>query len=579
MLPVGMLPYSLFGYHLDNRFNSFAVGSADHRRGAVKVRAVLHMRQSTCLFQNPRFRAQLSNSTTTPRITFFQIFFKFGLTSKKIRKPATISMASNSSNHSGGNQTPNFGNNPARGPQQEEAEHRTYENFTFGYTDSSGINNNSNSQQQQPQQQQPQQPEHQAQQQDEEHPMGDYPVENTRPGSNFYNAFGFGRGRGQGQGQSRGQGGNTSYRARIWRGSQYYSRGQGRGQSYSRGGRGNAGAGQGNLVTRFNRGGYGHNNYNSRSAITKATKPVERVERIDTAEVPDEQGKEPGDSAVNASSGEQNRVFAHSDTEKTVLFSEPEHVAQSARFMKDHMGANQMIARIKMVPDHLQQMARNRQLQRSTQYSDRKCPRKKGPKPKENPRVEHVGDEEGVRCVLCGSKSHAMGFCLSVLDGELKGCPLCHDTGHPIDQCQTFLAMSMNDKVRTLVDGRKNMPPLATSIPWWDYLHQWLEHDVSKNAGSPCGFPWSVEFTQKVTQREKGAFIKDIQAKFDKNHDKRSILPVDTSNNMFQSIYLKYWSSERKSFPERILEMTGEVSPLYGSAADFVSDAGGHVRN
>jgi hypothetical protein len=128
--------------------------------------------------------------------------------------------------------------------------------------------------------------------------------------------------------------------------------------------------------------------------------------------------------------------------------------------------------------------------------------------------------------------------------------------------------MSLTNKVRTLVDDRTNMPPLTTSIPWWNYLHQWLEDDLSKNAGPPSGFPWSVGFTKKVNQRDRGAFVKGLQQEFDKNHNKRSILPVDADTSTFQSIYRKYWSSEQKSFPERIREMTGEVA-LNDRSTDF----------
>ncbi|WZH42994.1 hypothetical protein QYS62_003995 [Fusarium acuminatum] len=319
----------------------------------------------------------------------------------------------------------------------------------------------------------------------------------------------FNRGRGQSQGQSRGQVGNTYNRGQLrggpWRGGQNY----GRGQSENRGGRGNAGPGRGNFAaTRDNRGGYGQNN---------------------------------------------------NPKEMTLAGYGPKHMAQAAQFIQNHLGANQIIFQIKAVPDNLRQIARNRQLQQSTKYTDRKYPLKKGPK--ENPCVEHVGDDESVRCVLCGSTSHAMGFCLSLRDGELGGCSLCHDLGHLVDQCQTFLAMSLTNKVRTLVDDRTNMPPLTTSIPWWNYLHQWLEDDVSKNAGPPSGFPWSVGFTKKVNQRDWGAFVKGLQQEFDKDHNKRSILPVDADTNTFQSIYRKYWSSEQKSFPERIREVTGEVAP------------------
>lgn len=445
-------------------------------------------------------------------------------------------MASNSGNKSVGTQTPfSFGDDPAcdLNREREEAERQGRERPASGNT--SGNNRN---QQQQPQQQQ---------NGPEDHPIvghAEAPRQRT-----FQAAFSFNRGRGQSQGQSRGI---TSNRG-LWRGGQNY----GRGQSENRGG-----PGRGNFaVTRYNRGGYSQNS--SRGGITKSAKPV-AVEKPATTVVNDKQGREPREHAVNASSGVGRQISASvPPKEMTFGFYSPKHLEQTVRSMQQHFPDHMINIKIRAIPDNLRQIARNRLLQKSTQYTDRKYPLKKGPK--ENPHVEHVGDEEGVRCFSCGSKSHLIGFCLSIRDGELRGCPLCHDLGHLVDQCQTFLAMGLTNKVRTLVDGRARMPPLATTVPWWDYLHQWLEDDVSKNAGPPSGFPWSVDFTRMVSER---AFVKDLQEEFDKDHNKRSILPVDADTSTFRSIYRKYWSSEQKSFPERMREMTGEVAPN-ASVADF----------
>ncbi|KAI6767578.1 hypothetical protein HG530_005587 [Fusarium avenaceum] len=440
-------------------------------------------------------------------------------------------MASNSGKKSVGTQTPfSFGDDPTSDLNREqEAERQGRENPASGNT--SG-NDNTDSQQQH-------------QNGPEDHPIvghAEAPRQTT-----FQAAFSFNRGRGQSQGQSRG----ITYNRGPWRGGQNYSRGQ----SENRGGRGNAGPGRGNFaVTRYNRGGYSQNN--SRGGITKSAKPV-AVEKPATTVVDDKQSRE---HAANTSSGGGTQISASVPPKEMAFpFFNTKHIEESVRLMQQHFPDHMINVTIRAIPDSLRQIARNRQLQQSTQYTDRKYPVKKGPK--ENPRVEHVVREERIRCVSCGSKAHLIGFCLSIRDGELRGCPLCHDIGHLVDQCQTFLAMSLTNKVRTLVDGRARMPPLATTVPWWDYLHQWLEDEVSKNADPPTGFPWSVNFTKMVNQEDRGAFVKGRQQEFDKDHNKRSVLPYDADTSKFQSIYRKYWRSEQKSFPERIREMTGEVAP------------------
>ncbi|KAM0187541.1 hypothetical protein ACHAPI_011078 [Fusarium lateritium] len=498
--------------------------------------------------------------------------------------------------------------------QPKEAESRACEDVASGDTDPSSYNNNNNNNSNSHQQQQ---------QEEEDHHMED--ARTVFPGSHFYNAFGFGRGRGQDQ--NRGQGGNT-----IGRGGgtsnldQNSSRGfvYHRGPRHSRGGRGkNAGSCRGNFaVTRYKRDGHGESN-TSRGAVTKTGKLRNKESSTKATGIQD-RCEETTSVNILSGSGQQNHLLSLTpDRATTIVTGNPgpsseaqalsqkhffqkrvlmqkhlfeekafkdKQLAESKELMQRHLTEEKELLQRqlttgqhrtseKVVPDNLQAIAKRQKLEMTTVYTDHKYPLKKGPKPKENPRVEHVGDEEGVRCVLCRSKSHAMGFCLSLFQGELKGCPLCHDPGHRIDQCQTFLAMSMDDKVRILVDCRTNMPPLDTQIPWWDYMYKWLKNDASRNERGPFGFPWSVEFTRKVTRRDRGTYIKDLQARFDSDHDDRSILPVDTDTSTFSSIYLKYWSLENKPFPERIREMTGEVAPLNASATELVIGAGVHDQN
>ncbi|KAF4969287.1 hypothetical protein FSARC_3442 [Fusarium sarcochroum] len=153
-----------------------------------------------------------------------------------------------------------------------------------------------------------------------------------------------------------------------------------------------------------------------------------------------------------------------------------------------------------------------------------------------------------IHCVLCGMKTHTMGTCLDIDEGEMMWCPFCNTIEHQADECDKFTAMSLTQKVHFLVHERVNMPPVASETPWWDYLLTWLNDDSSKGEKLPPGFPWTKEFTMKVAARERGRYIKKVQVEFDKGRD-HSCLPVDEETRSIEDVQRKYW------MPARVREM------------------------
>ncbi|KAF4990324.1 hypothetical protein FGRMN_8553 [Fusarium graminum] len=132
---------------------------------------------------------------------------------------------------------------------------------------------------------------------------------------------------------------------------------------------------------------------------------------------------------------------------------------------------------------------------------------------------------------------------------------------HTIEQCSKYQSMSMLEKVRTLVDDRANMPPLATLVSWHITLHTWLEEDSSIGQPLPCSFPWSVEFSRRMRRRDKGQVIKDLQAKFDLDNHDHSVLPEDPSLSSLEAIHENEWKPEGPPFPAHTrFQRDGELS-------------------
>ncbi|EXK95650.1 hypothetical protein FOQG_04200 [Fusarium oxysporum f. sp. raphani 54005] len=112
-------------------------------------------------------------------------------------------------------------------------------------------------------------------------------------------------------------------------------------------------------------------------------------------------------------------------------------------------------------------------------------------------------------------------MCLKVRDGFLS-------------ECLYAAASSM-----LLVEDRAGLPPVGKEIPWWDYLHRWMNDPVSGNK-IPSDFPWSEKFTKEVALTEGGQYVNSLQAEFDKAFD-RSVLPVDESTLTINDVYTNMW--------------------------------------
>ncbi|KAF5533608.1 hypothetical protein FNAPI_12625 [Fusarium napiforme] len=131
-------------------------------------------------------------------------------------------------------------------------------------------------------------------------------------------------------------------------------------------------------------------------------------------------------------------------------------------------------------------------------------------------------------------------MCLRLLDVCFVGeCPLCASSQHDIGGCPMFTRMDLTQQVQVLVADRAGLPPLGKGFPWWDYLHRWMNDPVSGNK-ILSGFPWSENFTNKITSREGGRYVKRLQDVFDKDFD-RSLLPVDDSTRTINGVYTNLW--------------------------------------
>ncbi|KAF5644465.1 hypothetical protein F52700_2464 [Fusarium sp. NRRL 52700] len=95
--------------------------------------------------------------------------------------------------------------------------------------------------------------------------------------------------------------------------------------------------------------------------------------------------------------------------------------------------------------------------------------------------------------------------------------------------------MDLKQQAQLVVGDRAGHPSLQKTFPWWDVLHRWMDDPKSGNK-ILSGFPWS----EKITSRENGRYVKRLQAEFDKAFD-RSVLPVDESTNTINGVYTKLW--------------------------------------
>ncbi|KAI8661143.1 hypothetical protein NCS55_00983600 [Fusarium keratoplasticum] len=276
------------------------------------------------------------------------------------------------------------------------------------------------------------------------------------------------------------------------------------------------------------------------------------------------QGQDVVVDAVNRSlgGGPQNNIAALTPTGFMIKSNVANH---AARLIKMGManGASGYVAKIDMIyEDDVARARKNKQLGRSMQSSlGRPRPNLRLPDaefgqgpplgeritqpqtPADEPaaqreaQVVNLGDMGQYQCENCAESGHNMVRCLKVPAGNLHGCTLCHSSTHCIDECNTFLAMPLQQQVKVLVFDRFSMPPLRTKVHWFQWLRQWLAHPDSRDkdgdAYVPTGFPWSEKFTTDLGS----GFVGDVdalQGEFDQHKDVAR-LPRDPATTNFDA--------------------------------------------
>lgn len=106
--------------------------------------------------------------------------------------------------------------------------------------------------------------------------------------------------------------------------------------------------------------------------------------------------------------------------------------------------------------------------------------------------MDHDQGEERVPCAACHDTTHTLELCIwpDKDSGFVEGCPVCNSTGHVVDDCSRFGAMSLRAKVDLLVYDRLRMPSFAGREGWVPLLAKLLETDPG--ARKPEGLPWSA---------------------------------------------------------------------------------------
>ncbi|QGI66669.1 hypothetical protein CEK26_010628 [Fusarium fujikuroi] len=147
-------------------------------------------------------------------------------------------------------------------------------------------------------------------------------------------------------------------------------------------------------------------------------------------------------------------------------------------------------------------------------------------------------------CKLCGSKSHTLTDCvMRGYKGHVTGCPICNDQKHAVDSCEQFRAMSLQEKVKILVQQRANMPPLKTSKPWHTYLYEFCTREKFV-PGVVFGFPWSQKFCRDIGY--KG--MEKIQAAFDA-YPEWYVFAIDPKTASYGKVFETYWQPAGMVWP------------------------------
>ncbi|KAF5232492.1 hypothetical protein FANTH_12953 [Fusarium anthophilum] len=150
-----------------------------------------------------------------------------------------------------------------------------------------------------------------------------------------------------------------------------------------------------------------------------------------------------------------------------------------------------------------------------------------------------------VECEICGSDKHVLSDCVERgFKGQVSGCSICNSRSHYVDSCDHFKAMSLLEKVQTLVQKRANRPPLKTSKPWWKYLHEFCNgEEFVPNV--VVDFPWSKPFCESFGW--KG--MKKMQANFDANPEGYAFDEADEKTGSFEKVFETYWKPAGMAWP------------------------------
>ncbi|RSL83118.1 hypothetical protein CEP52_016799 [Fusarium oligoseptatum] len=152
--------------------------------------------------------------------------------------------------------------------------------------------------------------------------------------------------------------------------------------------------------------------------------------------------------------------------------------------------------------------------------------------------VIDMGNMGEYQCENCTGPGHNMVWCLKVPEGELEGCTLCHSLTHCIDECNTFLAMPLQDQVKVLVYDRFSLPPLKTKEHWFQWLCRWLSHPDSRDQSPPAGYPWSEDYTAELGFGIVGD-VDALQEDFDQHKDVAR-LPRDPATADYDAVNKTY---------------------------------------
>ncbi|KAG5757432.1 hypothetical protein H9Q70_000082 [Fusarium xylarioides] len=406
-------------------------------------------------------------------------------------------------------------------------------------------------------------------------------------------AGGFGSGSGVGFGAGFGTGGDG-----VGSGGGDGNQNSGGGYNSGRGGRGghgNSGSGWGN----FNRGHRGHRGQgrgqsyrgrgqNNRGAITKRP-TLKIVPHIKKGHLSDENGRAVGLWANNPTpgGGPQDGIAQYKpDGGMSGVLRLGGEAVQMLQRTQENTGASRIWCDMHPLVDNANELARRRNLTRVIDHTgspslglghsaglsgDKKKKEEKKPAV-----VEHMGDEQGPRCVLCEKKTHDINTCLDQPSGEVVACVLCHDKAHSLDSCAHYRSMSTEQRLVLVVGGRAGLPPLMASDNWWDVLLCWLEGDTSKGQALPDGFPWTIDHAKELSHRTRGRYVKELQLTFDSQGHDRKVLPVDPRTATIVDVYNTYWKKQELAWPQRLVEMGFQAPNLDVGAPEFTPGASGH---